>query len=304
MMKPLTLTWITILLLLLTNACSHSTPRISGQGMIEDGEDETEMPTLGVKATYNLNDNSGKFSMVRESAYKAATHEWIIKKKIYDPAIGESRPLETSVLISSVGTLKEKYKVLRPKISQYTVWFEGKEFFNEMKINIAKRAMDLTFRSPETQWNGTKQIPFPPANGPFCYFGQLAECMKIIGFTGRAIEKKSGKLHLNIIWEGYPYFQEQYSNIPNELFTPATLEYDGVLDSRHEHRFILDIGNQSLFLVLNRESELLKMFWVAQGLSIVANVPKQKGEKQKLTPRSKSPTADNLGGKLNRDGRE
>ncbi|MEI8347011.1 MAG: hypothetical protein WCG27_06065 [Pseudomonadota bacterium] len=252
------------------------------------------------KIYYDLTDSSGKFILLRELGLKKNSHEIVVKRKIYDPVQGEASPLEKSISISTIGMLKKKNRILRPKISQYSVWFEGKEFFTEMKINVEKKAMDLNFRSPEAQWNGTKQVPFPQGGSVFCFYSQVIECAKVTGFITQAIQKKTGKMHFHLIWDGYPYFQEQYSNIPNELFTHSTLEYDGSPeDEKQNHRFVLDIGNQTMFYVVDTQGNFLKMFWVAQGLSILT---KDRGKKQ-IAPKENeesNPTDDNKGGKLNR----
>ena len=55
--------------------------------------------------------------------------------------------------------------------------------------------------------------------------------------------------------------------MPNEVFSNASLEYDGK-NSNGERRFTLKFSGQSIFYFIDNKNNLSKMFWVSQGLSI------------------------------------
>ncbi|PJB54401.1 MAG: hypothetical protein CO099_01815, partial [Bdellovibrio sp. CG_4_9_14_3_um_filter_39_7] len=65
----------------------------------------------------------------------------------------EGKVLEQAVIFSNPGRVKE-VSLSRPEISQYTVWFEGKKYFTEIKLNPKSKTLDLKLESPEKQWNG------------------------------------------------------------------------------------------------------------------------------------------------------
>ena len=75
-------------------------------------------------------------------------------------------------------------------------------------------------------------------------------------------------MQLYVIWNGHPYFQEQYENIPNQVFSKAVFEYDGQ-NSNGQIRFTLQVAGQSIFYFLDDKKELLKQFWISQGLTMV-----------------------------------
>jgi hypothetical protein len=166
------------------------------------------------------------------------------------------------------GMVNKKSIILRPKISQYNVWFDGKKYSSELKINTKKKAIDIKMESPEKEWNGIKQVKFPSNSQVPCFFNQIIECAKVNGFITKSTKEKKGLLSVLIVWEGYPYLSETFSDIPSELFSEAELEYDGET-KESERRYNLRFAGQSLFYVLSEQDEMIKMFWVSQGISLV-----------------------------------
>ncbi|CBW27984.1 putative exported protein [Halobacteriovorax marinus SJ] len=219
-----------------------------------------------VKKVFQLSDKAGKFVVEREKGFNKSKNQFIVKKSV--KVSGESKELEKLIVISKLGTLKKSLTVLRPEISEYSVWFEGKKYVSRMEVNPNTKSMEVKLTSPERQWQGKRVFSFPNSTGIFCYFSQITECARATGFIDKAIKRDSGSMKVVIIWEGYPYFQEQYLNIPNAVFTEGTFEYDGK-NSRGERRFTLKVGDQAIFYFLDDNRELMKKFWVSQGLSMV-----------------------------------
>ena len=220
-----------------------------------------------------LTDKSGKFNFIREAGFIKGKNEFVVKRKVIasdDP----SKLLEKSIVISNPG----KYNgvnLLRPKISQYSVWFDKKKYFTEMKISPKEKSLYVKTISPEKQWNGEAQIKFPKMTGVYCFFSQVLDCASFTGFIDEATKRQAGSMRMLIIWEGYPYFQEQYLNIPNEVFTEAVFEYDGK-NRNNERRFTLKVAGQQIFYFIHKDNSFKKMFWIVQGLSIVPNNIPQK----------------------------
>lgn len=225
-----------------------------------------------VSETFNYSDKNGQYIVQISSGPDKSGKGYFTKRVMELPSRQKDKMLEQSVVISTVGTVK-KNTILRPKLSQYNVWFDGKKYTSELKINAAKKAIDVKMTSPEKQWNGTKQVKFPNSTTVPCFFSQVIECAKVAGFINKASDKKSGTMNLLIIWEGYPYLNETFSDFPSELFSDAELEYDGKTQES-ERRFNLRVAGQSIFYVLNEKNEMSKMFWVSQGISMVGRSAK------------------------------
>jgi len=116
--------------------------------------------------------------------------------------------------------------------------------------------------------NGEKIIPFPKGTGLYCFFSQIVECAGATGFFSLSTKNNAGELNFHIIWDGYPYFQEQYQNIPTEVFTQAKLVYDGQNDEG-QRRYTLFFEEQALFFLINNQNGLEKIFWISQGFQMV-----------------------------------
>jgi hypothetical protein len=220
-----------------------------------------------VSSQFEFNDKSGRFLMTRESGREASSQNFVVRQSIAE-LTGKRENLEQLVTFSQVGQLKNKLLVMRPLRSQYTVWFDGQRYLSEMNIDVSAKSMRIKLESPEVQWTGERVVSFPDDQSIYCFFSSLIECASITGFINTALEKKAGRMNLMIVWEGYPYMSSQYQDIPDELFTPAILEYDGRQGS-NQNRFSLRFAGQSLFYFVNENGRFDRYFWVSQGLSVV-----------------------------------
>lgn len=222
---------------------------------------------------FNYTDKNGQYSVKISSGLDKTGKSFFTKKIMELPSRQKDKALEQSIVLSSIGSLKNKMMILRPKISQYNVWFDGKKYTSELKINTAKKAIDVKMTSPESQWNGKKQIKFPSSTTLPCFFSQVIECAKVSGFISKASSQKTGTMNLMVIWEGYPYLNETFSDFPTDLFSEAQLEYDGKT-KQAERRFNLRVAGQSIFFVLDDRDVMTKMFWVSQGITMVSKSSK------------------------------
>ena len=214
-------------------------------------------------------DKNGEYLVKTSSGFNKKENVLYTKRSIINPNKETDNVLEQSIVFSDIGTLKKKTEILRPKMSQYSVWFDGKKYFSELKLNTAKKAIDIKMISPESQWNGTKQIKLPNTKLVYCFFSQVVECAKTAGFLKISKNKESAKMKFFIIWEGYPYLNETYSDFPSELFSKASLEYEGKTKDA-EDRFTLKVAGQSIFFIVDKKDKMSKMFWVSQGITLIS----------------------------------
>ena len=226
------------------------------------------LPTERAVETFNLIENNNTLFIEKETGFVKKKNEFVVKQQIFENknlAKG-GKALERIITVSTLGSLNKKVNVLRPKISQYQVWFEGKKHFTETKIDVTKRSLEVKSEGPEDKWNSKKTFPFPQGTGVFCYFSQVIECLAVTGFIKLAQDKKTGTINFHIIWESYPFIQEHYSNMTPEVFSEAQMTYDGDTEEK-ETRFALQVGNQNIVYMLDKNNKLSRMFWVAQGVS-------------------------------------
>lgn len=246
-----------ILLLIFFWGCSHFQRQ------------KTLPPTKGQTTSYILKDKTGVFSLDRKSSLNQEKKLVIVKQTISNSEEGaEGDVLEEVATYSTPGMLKE-ISILRPNRSLFSVWFDKKKYSTEMKLNLKTHKLDVKINSPDENRNGTKQFALPKkTTGVFCFFSQIVECVKATNFFHTAIDKDAGQMNFHVIWENYPFIQDQYSDLPNDVFSSATFEYEGK-NERGEYKFTLQLPNQAIFYFVDQNADLLKMFWVSQGLSVV-----------------------------------
>lgn len=224
---------------------------------------------------FNYEDKNGSFKLTRQTGMEKNTDRMISKHQLELLAGGKESILEQSIVISNPGSIKGKNAVLRPEEAQYIVWFEGKKYTSTIKINTQAKSFELKTSGPTSLDKKNKQISFPKNQNILCFFSQLTECLNFHGFIKNALKQQSGSLRLNIIWSGYPFFQEAYNNLPMELFSEAKFAFDGKI-AEDEFRFTLGVAGQMIFFVTSESGELKKMFWIAQGISMVRQDLKEK----------------------------
>ncbi len=246
-----------IIILLSISACSTSTSKNAKKDLIRPEE------------SFSYRDKNGQYVVKLTSGFNKKDNSFFTKKSLEIINKKENNALEQSVTISDYGSIKKKQVILRPKLSQYSVWFDGKKYFSEIKMNKLKKLLELKMISPESQWNGQKDIKLPTSKAMYCFFSQVIECAKTYGFFSRANKKDSTTMSFYIIWEGYPYLNETISDFPSELISRAELEFDGFTEEK-ERRFNLKVAGQSIFYVVDNQEKMRKMFWVSQGISMVS----------------------------------
>jgi len=229
------------------------------------GEKKTDISSLNSKGTFNYVDKSGKY-LLRQVVTKNEKNDLVFKKSLEIPHKEKDHILEQVVSVSELGFVK-KTQILRPLQSQYNVWFNGKKFSSEMKIDAKKKAVILKINDPEKKSENTQTIIFPRTKLHTCFFSQILECMKVTGYVDRSLKINQAAMKLQIIWDGYPFFNETLSDFPVELFSTASFSFDGKL-ADDQLRFNLETSGQSIFYIMNRKLELLKVFWVTQGISM------------------------------------
>ncbi len=216
---------------------------------------------------FDYTDVSGNYSLERDVRLKK--NKVITTTKLSSEKYTKNKLVEKSLTISDLGTLvigKRRTPVMRPYASQYSIWFDGKEYFTQLKLNKKKKSLDVILKSPEKKWNGKRSVKFP--NGThFCFFSQIPECMKATPFFKKSIEEKTGHLKFYIVWDSFPYYEELYGNLRATLFTEADFTYDG--ENEGDYRYKLVAKGQVIFYQFDRDLKFDKLLWVAQGLRAI-----------------------------------
>jgi hypothetical protein len=219
------------------------------------------------KTTYSYTDVSGTFKLSRES--KTVKNKIVTRNQILSSRGSTNRVLEKSVLVSQVGSIKTKQTRLltvRPMASEFTVWLEGKKYTSRMKLLSQKKSMQLSLDGPEARWQGTSEIKFPPGKY-FCFFNQIPECLYHNYLLVKANQQINRKLDFYVIWDGYPFIQDQLTGVGQRLFAPAGLKFEG--EFQGYFRYIIEVEGQMILYQFTKSFDLVKISWIAQGMTIV-----------------------------------
>jgi len=194
----------------------------------------------------------------------------VTRYQISLPNDQNKKPLEKSIVVAEKGMVKTKKGsqiALRPMMSQYTVWLEGKKYYTQLKTLVKQKSLEITMDSPESRWKGRKVVRFPKGIN-FCYFSQIAECIAHSGILNKIISRPHTKVPVTVIWDNYPYLLEQFTNIQDSVFVNAEVYLDE--EEKKLYRVSVDLSGQSIFYHFSKKGELVKMSWVGQGVTIMS----------------------------------
>ncbi len=213
------------------------------------------------RTLYSYNDIAGKFGLVRE-------HRLLKNKLISRTQITNSgKVLEKSVLASETGSVKQNNKrimVLRPVASEFSVWLEGKKYFSKTKLNAKNKSLNIQYDSPETGVK-SENVSFPKGRY-FCYYSQIPDCLYHNTLLTQAYNSKAVS-EFFVIWESFPFTQEQFSHIGKNLFSKASIKYEGL--DKNLLRFIVEVEGQIILYHFSKSFDLVKISWIAQGITVL-----------------------------------
>lgn len=218
-----------------------------------------------LEVVYDQQENSGNYVLKKEKGFNKSG-SFVVRREITDSGEGSAKALEKSISFSRSGVLKNGLKLLRPEKSQYIVWFDKQKYSVISEVLPKEKSIVFKMQSPERDWNGERKFKFPKSNGVFCYYFQLIECLAMTGYFNQLQKKRNLSAEINIIWEGYPYIREQYSGIPDEVFTSAVFEYDGKTEVG-DYKFSLRFNNQIILYQIRKNFKYERVFWISEGMT-------------------------------------
>ena len=222
-------------------------------------------PKQGLR-TFKYVDASGQYVYTRET--KLLKNRLITRAQVSAQA-GEQKLLEKSVMVTELGSVKGpggRLLVTRPFASDFTVWLDGKRYDSKFRLDTPTKSMVLDLASPEDKWKGKSSVKVPKGT-LFCFFSQIPDCLYHNLLLTKAMERKGEDTPFYVVWDSYPYIQEQFSGVGMKLFAPAVLKYDG--EHKSTLRYIVEVNGQSVLYHFSKSFDLVRMLWIAQGVSIV-----------------------------------
>ncbi len=219
------------------------------------------------KHHYSYIDGSGKFVLSRE--HKLLKNKLISRTQIASSQGSSLKILEKSITVSQMGTIKDnnsRVLILRPVASEFTVWLEGKRYDSKMRLDLKKKSMSIALNSPDPKWQGTSSVAVPKGK-QFCFFSQIPDCLYHNMLLSKAMARKDESFPFYVIWEGYPFIQDQFTGVGSRLFEPANVKFSG--EQKNTMHFLIEVGGQTILYHFSKSFDLVRMFWVAQGVTVV-----------------------------------
>jgi hypothetical protein len=218
------------------------------------------------KAVFNYHDVSGSFRLSRE--HKVIGKNLVTRSQLMSSEGNGNKLLEKTIAVAQMGSIKNKKKrliVVRPKASEFSVWLEGKKYFSKLTINPAKKSMSVSYDSPE-KGKGSETVPFPRGKY-FCFFSQLQDCLFQNQLLIQSSETRNQRFAFYVLWESYPFTQEQFSGVGKTLFSSASVKFDG--EDKKYFRYIIEVEGQIILYHFSKNFDFVKMAWISQGITVV-----------------------------------
>lgn len=223
-----------------------------------------KLPKDGVRQ-YNYHDVSGDFKVSRE---KKTTNKKVVNRSLLAARDG-LKLFEKSITVSQPGSIqssKGRVNTFRPMASDYEVWLDGRLYKSSLRIDIKNKSMRAIIYEPGKK-RRIENIKFP-RHEQFCFYNQIAECLAYNGILSSIIDSKRARARdFFVIWDSWPYQNEMLSGIKPDLFIAAQARYEG--KDKDGHRIVIDIGGQLILYHFSESQELVKMAWVAQGITLL-----------------------------------
>jgi hypothetical protein len=219
---------------------------------------KTDPVSLKGAFDYNYKDSSGSYSIQRKFGQNKLG-EFIVKKELRSPF--SPKYLERFVSISRSKKFNENTNYLSPKASEAIFWLDRKKHKSIIKVN--NNTVDITsVVGNQLYKKSSEQLE---SNRMHCFYSQLTECIATTNFFELSSRKKLGVMNLNIIWDGFPFFNEQYLNQTDNAVQRARMVY--IEESKGMLKYQLEVDEQILFYFVDEKFRLKNFYWVAKGIS-------------------------------------
>jgi hypothetical protein len=226
----------------------------------------SEVKTNAIKGQgrreFSLIDTTGSFSLKREVSLNKK------RKLLYESKVLDSKR-ETIEHIRSISELKlvkqgrVKKRLNRPVISQFSTWFDGKQYRsqielknNEINVLLSESFEGVPLKSTYSKEDGTR----------YCFFSLIPECLAFWGSLRKEQQIVNRGFNFNIIWESFPFNKRIYSRPPSSITTQASIKYEGFAENKHI--YILNLEDQEISFHFDEKKTFLGYFWVSEGLSV------------------------------------
>lgn len=219
---------------------------------------QTDPASLKGSYEYSYKDETGSFTIHRRFGQNKSG-EYILKKELRSPF--STKYLERFTSISNSKRFNEKTNYLYPKVSEAIFWLDKKRHKSLLKID-GKSLQVVSVIGSKVYRKVSEVLDNKRVH---CFFSQLVECIATTNFFEISSKKNLGTMNLNVIWDGFPFFNEQYLNQSVSPVQSGRMAF--VEQSKGMWKYQLEVDDQILFYFLDNKFRLKNFYWVAKGIS-------------------------------------
>ena len=247
--------YLTIIILFLNTSCAYFK-------LISAKKQETKK--LHGELKYEFVDTMGSFIKSRNKGFDSSKN-LVIKSKIYQNS-NEQSPVERLISISKMGEKINKINIVRPLKSEAIYWFDGNKYKSYIEFDEKNNQYISKAIAKEDTWDKYQKVKIDIGKKAYCFFSQLIECIEHSGFLKLSREKYSGAMNIEVIWDGFPFFNEQYLNNKKSMISTGKFKFLQK-EAKGIYKYALNIDGQVIHYFIYDDKHLAKMFWVSQGIS-------------------------------------
>lgn len=225
---------------------------------------KAEVKKLNGDLKYEFNDTMGSFIKLRKKGVDSDKN--VVVKSIIFTQNNEDNPVEKLISISNKNASIKDINLLSPIKSEVVYWFDGKRYKSSILVDEKNQELEVVSRAQEKEWNKRTKIKVDLKGKAYCFFSQISECVGQTGFFEKSRLKKSGAMNLQIIWDGFPFFNEQYLNNKTDIVSRGKFAFVSK-ETNGLYKYALNIDGQVIHYLIYEDKYLAKMFWVSQGIS-------------------------------------
>lgn len=211
-------------------------------------------------------DESGQYDLIYDSG-KTKKNQFFVRKTLKSK-VGDGSVLEKITSLATFGKLGEKLNILRPVRSIYEVWFDKKRYLSDLQLNVKKKSVDVWVLKPGEKAKLEQRMLLQGKNRLYCFYSQLIDCIRVTGFLDEVVSKGLGEAKVSVIWDGYPFFQEQYPGAPKEVVTDGIVVYEGPEENSNETKIVFNYDGDGIIYFLDENLQYKRQYWISHGLSI------------------------------------
>ncbi len=203
---------------------------------------------------YYLEDVSGAYRVETEFARKK--DKLVYKKILYD---FENKIVEKVLLLNTY--IPEK-GVMFPSVSQATTWIDKKKHFSSIKSDMDKQHYNI-YVEPSNKKTTKKFVNAKLV----CAFSMIQLCIENFLNLDKLKKGKVRSLKMWIMWDQFPFHKLMYTDVYSGFMDKGILSFDRTENGISY--FALEFSGQIISFLFNSNNQFEKMYWVAQGLSLV-----------------------------------